>query len=428
MFDRAAPTSAPVNLTRDVVFTFNLESWTNAAGGARYMTGPRLMTTLLSEPSVRKLLVANPYHSIPIHWAKRLIGKRPPPFPTVNGRALVEPMRIRRRDPTSVRALERAYIAYDRALETAAAALGADRPAVITTNPFVAGFSPLRWAGQVTFYAWDDWPSGQAVRRWWTAYEVAFARIRESRRAVVGVSQGVVDGIRPTGPMAVVPNGLVPEEWRRIDPPPTWFAKLPSPRILYIGAMVAERLDVQALCETAERFPNGTLVLVGRVDDRGLLDPLGRYPNVCVHQPVGRTEIASIVRGADVCILPHLFTRMTAAMSPLKLYEYLAAGRPVAASDLPPVRAVDPRIVCVREGDSFADGVEEALRRGPLAEADRLAFIDANSWARRHAQILQIAFGLPEPQQVREGLDMGSQNDISPSTTQARAITRVGQM
>jgi len=87
----------------------------------------------------------------------------------IAGRALVEPRRLRRRDPTSVRALERVYDAYDRILEGAAANLGADRPAVITTSPFVAGFSPLRWAGGVTFFAWDDWPSGLPVRRWWTA-------------------------------------------------------------------------------------------------------------------------------------------------------------------------------------------------------------------------------------------------------------------
>jgi hypothetical protein len=55
---------------------------------------------------------------------------------------------------------------------------------------------------------------------------------------------------------------------------------------------------------------------------------------------------------------------------------------------------VDPRIVCVPEGGSFSDGVNEALRKGPLPEDARLAFIDANSWSRRHEQIVRVAFGL----------------------------------
>lgn len=396
MFEPATKSCASANGQRDVVFTFYLESWANAAGPLMFMAGPRLMATLMSEPSVRRLLVANPYRSTPIQWAKRLIDQRAVPFPADPSRALVEPRRIRRRDPTSVQALERVYNAYDRVLEAAAAKLGADRPVVITTSPFVAGFAPLRWADQVTFYAWDDWPSGIPVRRWWTAYEEAFARIRNSGRAVVGVSQAVLDRIQPTGASAIVPNGVAPEEWRQPDAPPAWFARLPAPRILYVGAITGERLDVEALSETAERFSHGSLVLVGPVHTPEILDPLRRHPNVWIQPPVGRAEVASVIHAADVCIMPHRFTRLTNAMSPVKLYEYMAGGRPVAASDLPPVRGVDPRIVFVPEGHSFADGVQEALRRGPLSEVERLAFIDANSWSRRHGQILRVAFGLPE--------------------------------
>jgi len=392
----APSSSAKANDARDVVFTFYLYSWNDAVSHVKYRSGARLMATLMSERSVQRLLVANPYRSTPIQWARRLIGQRPVPFPASAGRVLVEPRRLRRRDPTSVGALERVYNAYDRILESAAADLGADRPAVITTSPFVAGFSPLRWASRVTFFATDDWPSGLPVRHWWTAYEEAFARIRDSGRAVVGVSQAILDRIRPTGPRAVVPNGVVPEEWRQRGEPPAWFAELPSPRILYIGPLTSERLDVEALRETVVRFSHGSLVLVGPIVDRAAVDSLRRHSNVRIQPPVGRAEVASLIHAADVCVLPHRFNRLTTAMSPLKLYEYLAAGRPVVASDLPPVRAVDPRIVFVPEGHSFADGVEEALSRGPLTEDDRLAFIDANSWSRRHEQILNVAFGFPE--------------------------------
>jgi teichuronic acid biosynthesis glycosyltransferase TuaH len=395
MFEPVATSSARVNGTRDLVFTFYQESWANAAGREMYMSGPRLLASLMSEPSVRRLLVANPYRSTPIQWARRLMGQAATPFPTDARRALVEPRRLRRRDPTSVRALERVYEAYDRILEGAAAKLGADRPAVLTTSPLVAGFAPLRWADRVSFYSWDDWRSGLPFQSFWPAYEEAFARVRDSGRSVVGVSQAILDRIRPTGASAVVPNGVAPEEWRQLAKPPAWYAELPSPKILYVGALTSHRLDVQALSETAARFSRGSLVLVGPVCDDAAVDPLRRHSNVRVQPPVGRAEVASLIHAADVCIMPHLVNPVTKAMSPIKLYEYLAGGRPVAATDLPPVRTVDPRIVFVPEGHSFPDGVEEALRRGPLSETDRLAFVDANSWPRRHAQILRLAFGLP---------------------------------
>lgn len=376
---------------RDVVFTFYDETWTDARRRGMYMPGDRLLETLLTSANVRRLVVANPYRSAPIQWARRLAGQRRVPFPEGPERVLVEPRRLRRGDSTSVRALQRACARYDRVLERAAARLGARDPVVITTNPFVAGFAPLRWAGGVTFYCWDDWMSGLPVRPWWPAYEEAYARVRDSGRGLVAVSQAIVDRIMPTGPSAIVPNGVVPDEWRSPHTAPPWFSALPSPRILYVGVM-DDRLDATALSEVAAHFSRGSVVLLGPVGDRTVVDPLRKIPNVRVEPPVGRAEVASLVHAADVCIMPHVRNELTAAMSPLKLYEYLAGGRPVAASDLPPVRAVDAPIVRVRAGESFAAGVAVALDGGPMTEDDRLAFIDANSWQRRYDELLRVAF------------------------------------
>jgi glycosyltransferase involved in cell wall biosynthesis len=374
------------------VFTFYGETWTDAQRRQMYMPSDRLVAALMSTPAVRALLVANPYRSAPTQMARRIVGRRLAPFPPGSHRALVNPYRVRRHDPTSIRALERVYASYDRVLERAADRIGTSEPVVITSNPFVAGFAPLRWARRVAYYAWDDWMSALPLRRWWPAHEEAYARVRRSGRAVVGVSRAVTDRIMPTGPSAVVPNGVVPDEWRSPAAPPLWFATLPSPRILYAGVL-DDRLDVPAVRDIATSFAHGTVVLLGPIGDSAALEPLRAVPNVRIQPPVGRVEVASVVHAADACVMPHRRTRLTAAMSPLKLYEYLAGGRPVAATDLPPVRVVDPRIVTVGEGGSFAAGVADALERGPLTDDERHAFIDANSWQRRFDTLLALALG-----------------------------------
>jgi hypothetical protein len=127
--------------THDVVFTFYGETWTDAQGRACYMAGDRLLLTLLNSQAVRNLVVANPCRSAPIQLAHRLAGQRSAPRPADSPRLLIEPRRARCRDATSVRALERAHGTYDRALQRAAARVGAHQPAVITTIPFVAGFA-----------------------------------------------------------------------------------------------------------------------------------------------------------------------------------------------------------------------------------------------------------------------------------------------
>jgi hypothetical protein len=79
-------------------------------------------------------------------------------------------------------------------------------------------------------------------------------------------------------------------------------------------------------------------------------------------------------------------------MSPLKLYEYLAAGLPVAAVDLPAIASVSPTRTALAHGaDDFVAAVDRALELGRASEADRLAFIHANTWERRFEHLLDLA-------------------------------------
>ena len=135
----------------------------------------------------------------------------------------------------------------------------------------------------------------------------------------------------------------------------------------------------------ARAFPGGTLTLIGNVFDPGHYAPLRELANVVFSLGSRRRpQIVEAIMGADACLIPHVKNGLTEAMSPLKLYEYLARGRPVAATDLQPIRAAaeGDRVTFVAAGSDFPPAVRSALAAGPAREADRQAFLLATRGAR----------------------------------------------
>ena len=159
------------------------------------------------------------------------------------------------------------------------------------------------------------------------------------------------------------------------------------------SAASTNRVDVAQIREVAGAYPDGSVVLVGPLQDEdhfaAVRKPAERRPSA----PGSRRgqRLTRLIGAADACLLPHVGNRLTEAMSPLKLYEYLAAGRPVAAVDLPPIAAVEGRVALAPAGGRLAPAVAEALALGPAPEDERLAFVARHAWSRRFRQLIGIA-------------------------------------
>jgi glycosyltransferase involved in cell wall biosynthesis len=371
---------------RDVVFSFAYASWGTAVTRGMCFSEDRMVETLLAHPDVRRLLVVETPRSLPLKLARDAMHS-PPRFPESETASLYGPTRLRRQDPAGVRALERSFRRWDSQVRRVAERRGLERPALITTHPLVAGFAPLEWASSVTFYAYDDLAASQPLRRLWPAYREAYRRVRESGRAVAAVAPAILEQIQPTGPSAVVPNGVDPEEWAEPGPAPAWFTKLPGPRLLYVGSLES-RVDVGAIASAAEAMPDASFVLIGPLLDAAHFESLRGLSNVHFFPPASRAEVVALVATADACLIPHVDSPLTRAMSPLKLYEYLAGGAPVAALDLPPVRNVSSRVI-IR--DDLTEAINAALTLGRSPEPERLKFAQDNSWQLRQGSIVGMA-------------------------------------
>jgi teichuronic acid biosynthesis glycosyltransferase TuaH len=381
---RSQPTA-----TSDVVFTFSYESLRDAQKRGMMRPPDRLAAMLMSDPSVRRMLIADPFRPRATAWARDLVdyAHRPKLAAHVHH---VSPLRWRRTDPVELAPIENVYVEYERIVRTAAERGGLREPVFITANPLVAGFAHLDWAGPALYYARDDWLSSPARRPYWPAYQRAYENIARSGRAVAAVSQEIIDRIAPHGPHRVVPNGIEPAEWLGEQPPePEWFARIPGPRAVYVGTLDS-RLDVEGIERLAAARPGISIILIGPAPQRDALAAVRSIPNVHIHGRIGRREVIAVLRNADITLLAHRRTALTEAMSPLKVYEYLAAGRSVLATDLRPVHGMGDRVHLADSVSDFVDLIDDALAAGIQDETERQAYIAANAWATRHREIMAL--------------------------------------
>ncbi|KJL40334.1 glycosyltransferase [Microbacterium trichothecenolyticum] len=384
---------------RDVVFTFSYETYADAVSRGMMRPPDRILQSLMTSHEVDGLLVANPFRSWQSVIARSLRGTDPE-LPAAPRRQLVTPVRLSRSDPLSIPRLVRAYRRYDEELRAHARRLGLRAPAVITTNPLVAAFSPMAWASTVTYFGRDDWLSYSGRRRYWPAYRLAYRWISEAEIGVAAVSQQIIDRIAPQGPHAVVPNGVEPADWAGPVPPvPDWLARIPSPRAIYVGT-IDERLDTEGIAVLAAQRPHLQIVLLGPAPVTDYVAGLRAIPNVHIHPGVGRAELVAALRNCDVSLLAHRRTPLTEAMSPLKVYEYVAAGLPVVAIDLPPIHGIDPRVLIAPTTAEMAPFVDAALSLGRASDIERAEFVRRNSWSARHRVVMDLAL---RPALLRRG-------------------------
>lgn len=372
----------------DVVCALYGITWDGARARGFSFPDDRLALGLLGHPDVDRVLVAEPYRAAPVAVVRRALGARTG-FPADERRSLYSPLRLGRRDPAAVARLKRLYERYSHSLARAVRRRRLTRPTLLTSNPFLAAYGDLEWASGVTFYAYDYWPAHSAETALAPAYEDTFRRIVERGHAVCAVSQPILDRMSPRGPARVVPNGVTVDEWTERRPAPDWMESLPHPRAVYVGT-IDGRLDVGMVEAAAGRLSTGVVVVVGPVHDTAQVAELRRIPNVVVHPPVTRSGVQAIMWSADVALLPHRQSPLTECMSPLKVYEALAAGKPVAAVNLPPVRGIHPWVELVQDGD-FGKTVTDALARGPMPEALRSDFLERNDAMRRAHEVVEFA-------------------------------------
>ena len=162
-----------------------------------------------------------------------------------------------------------------------------------------------------------------------------------------------------------------------------------QPVVIGFIGMIASRLDFTVLEAIARHFPDAVLMLVGGVsfDGRSVDEEvalLKSYPNVQFAGVQPHEMLPVILKRFHAGIIPNVKNAQTAAVYPMKINEYLAAGIPVITTDFAPLDDFAGYITVASSASEFVQGIEQELKTdNDQKRAARQEIARKNSWNNR---------------------------------------------
>lgn len=221
-------------------------------------------------------------------------------------------------------------------------------------------------------------------------------------QGVIATSESVLDSVlrfRPGLPSMILENGVEYEHFARGGPEPRDMRSIPGPRAVYMGA-VDERLDLEALRLLAECRPDLSLIVIGPCDHTAVRK-LGPLANIHLLGQRSYSELPAYLNHVDLALLPFSDHSANRGRSPMKLYEYAAAGLRVIVRETPELlRRKEEFLVFYRDRQELVARAGELLdRRSGRQPMNRERIRNAarqQSWRIKAEQLLAFCEGLGE--------------------------------
>lgn len=154
----------------------------------------------------------------------------------------------------------------------------------------------------------------------------------------------------------------------------------------FIGNLDELRIDYPLLKKIALTHSDKTLLLIGPINSPELQElGIDRLPNVVLAGSRRLHDLPPLLQHCDVAIIPFLKNTLTKSIYPLKINEYLAAGKPVVATDFSEdIKGFGHCAYIAPDHESFLHLIHRAIAEdSPVLTAQRCATAAQNTWAAR---------------------------------------------
>ncbi len=229
----------------------------------------------------------------------------------------------------------------------------------------------------------DDWEqfakAGQAV---WYDPDVERYLIHNTNLAIA-THPSLAEKLKGMGAdlVSVIPNGVDTES---LDQQARKSIDLERGNLTigYFGYLTESWFDWDLVLRTASRKKDWVFHLIGYGEPSGLKLP----ENVRFWGKVEHQDLPSYTRFWDVAIIPFREGRLTDAVDPIKLYEYLYLGLPVVATNMPHLQGKPGVFPCA---SSDFEKTLASAKQSVFPKKEVEAFVQSNTWKQRVDRILE---------------------------------------
>jgi glycosyltransferase involved in cell wall biosynthesis len=270
-----------------------------------------------------------------------------------------------------------------RTVRKRAADLGFKNPILLTTLPNAAEFLGEFNEKLVVYYCVDDflrWPGVNS-----TLVAEMEKQLLSKADLLVCSSRELAELKQHSGlKTTILPHGVDYDHFSRAAfPDPgkvTSLEGLKRPLIGYFG-LLGEWVDIKLLEFMACKYSDWSFVFIGTVITD--TDKLKSLPNVLFTGPVPYDKLPEYASCLDVLILPYLTSNRGHSITPLKLREYIATGKPIVATAIPECMLYEKVVTIASSQKEFSVGVEQAVIEGMSRTTERQAMVANETWRDR---------------------------------------------
>ncbi|MBI4121851.1 MAG: glycosyltransferase [Parcubacteria group bacterium] len=245
---------------------------------------------------------------------------------------------------------------------------------------------------QTVFDAVDDWSLHASYKKEAAMLRQNYQRIGELAARIFTVSQGLVNNF-PAGKAQWVPNGVDLDAFAKPNSPAPEIKPLPKPIIGYIGT-VQERLDFKLLQTVCRRHQDKSFVFIGPVWG-GVQAEANQLKQTCPNVFfLGRrpyNDVPAYLAAMDAAMIPHRLDSFLSTTNPMKMYDYLAAGKAVVSTPGAGTEQFTEQMYISADEEAFSAALDRALKEdSEERRRQRRQAVQAHTWKARTDKMLTL--------------------------------------